>query len=152
VAEIAYRPAALDDAAEIHALLLRLAPEISLLIDTLEREDALYALCRNCARSGESWVATDAAGGIIGVALVAPVERGRHYAENEVLELHHAAAAPEFDRNAVLAALVGRVLARRLPVAATINPQNRTGVTALLETLGFRAAGRQRLRREPGAS
>ena len=55
--EIAYRQTAIGDAAEIHELLLRLAPEIPLLVDTLEREEALYALVRNCARSGESWAA-----------------------------------------------------------------------------------------------
>ena len=59
MAGIAYRQARIEDAAEIHALLLRLAPEIPLLVDTLEREEALYALIRNCARSGESCVAID---------------------------------------------------------------------------------------------
>ena len=58
MAALAYRPAGLDDAAEIHALLLRLAPEIPLRVDTLAREETLYALCRNCTRSGESWVAS----------------------------------------------------------------------------------------------
>ena len=38
---ITYRLARIEDAAEIHALLLRLAPEIPLLLDTLEREEAL---------------------------------------------------------------------------------------------------------------
>ena len=54
MSDIDCRPARLDDAGEIHALLLRLAADIPLLVDTLEREEALYAQVRICARSGES--------------------------------------------------------------------------------------------------
>ena len=93
MSELAYRPARLDDAGRIHELLLRL-PEIPLLLDTLEREEALYALVRNCARSGESWVACDGDGHILGVVLVEPNQLGRHYAEHEVLDLRHMAVSP----------------------------------------------------------
>jgi len=95
VPDIAYRQAGLDDAAEIHALLLHLAPEIPLLVDTLEREEALYVLVRNCARSGESWVAADPEGRIVGFVLVEPTQLRRHYGENELLDLHYAGVAPE---------------------------------------------------------
>ena len=95
MSQIVYRAARLDDATEMHALLLRLAPEIPLLVDTLEREEALYAVVRNCARSGESWVAANAAGDIVGIVVVEPNERGRHYAENEVLDLRYAAVMPK---------------------------------------------------------
>ena len=98
MSDIDYRPARLDDAGEIHDLLLRLAPEIPLLVDTLEREEALYALVRSCARSGESWVACDGDGRIVGVVLVEPNQLGRHYAEHEVLDLRYAAVAPEYHR------------------------------------------------------
>jgi N-acetylglutamate synthase-like GNAT family acetyltransferase len=145
VSNIDYRPARLDDAGEIHELLLRLAREIPLLVDTLEREEALYALVRNCIRSGESWVACDGDGPIVGVALVEPNQRGRHYAEHEVLDLRHAAVAPEYqDRHresGILAALIGRVTARLQPVAARVGVQNRTGLAASLRDLGFRRTG-----------
>ncbi|HEX2151222.1 MAG TPA: hypothetical protein VHG31_04390 [Stellaceae bacterium] len=154
MSEIDYRPARLDDAGEIHALLLVLAPEIPLLVDTLEREEALYALVRNCARSGESRVACDGKGHIIGVALVEPNQLGRHYAENEVLDLRHAAVAPEHRESGILAALIGEVTARLQPVAVRVGAQNRTGLAACLHELGFRAigsvGGEQVLRWEPG--
>ena len=153
---IDYRPARLDDAGEIHELLLRLAPEIPLLVDTLEREEALYALVRNCARSGESWVACDAVGHIVGIALVEPNQLGRHYAEHEVLDLRYAAVMPEHSDNGVLAALVSRVTGRLQPVAVRVGAQNRTGLAALLRELGFRqtgaAGGEQVWRWEPSAS
>jgi N-acetylglutamate synthase-like GNAT family acetyltransferase len=155
VSDIDYRPARLDDAGAIHELLLLLAQEIPLLVDTLEREEALYALVRNCARSGESWVACDAAGHIIGVALVEPNQLGRHYAEHEVLDLRHAAVTPDHREGGVLPALIGKVTARLQPIAARVGAQNRTGLAACLRELGFRATssdgGEQIFRREPGA-
>ena len=154
MSDIDYRPARLDDAGEIYELLLRLAPEIPLFVDTLEREEALYALVRNCARSGELWVACGGDGHIVGVALVEPNQRGRHYAEHEVLDLRHAAVAPEYRGSGILPALIGRVTARLQPVASRVGAQNRTGLAACLRDLGFRqtgsAGGEQVLRWEPG--
>jgi len=152
VAAIGYRLAALGDAAEIFDLLKALAHEIPLLLDTLEREEALYAAIRNCARSGESWVATDEAGRIAGCALVEPAQARRHYAEHEVLELRYAGVAPALRGGGVFAALIGRVLARMLPVSATVSRQNRSGAAARLEGLGFRRTegGEPRYRWLPG--
>jgi GNAT superfamily N-acetyltransferase len=154
VTEFSCRPAGLDDAAAIHALLLRLAPEIPLLVDTLEREEALYALTRNCARSGQSWVAVDRERRIIGFVLAEPNEIGRHYAENEVLELRYAGVAPEHRNRHVFRQLIGRMTARMLPVTARVSGQNRSGARHRLERLGFRetgsAGGEHLLRRDPG--
>ena len=135
-----YRQARLDDAADILALLLRLATEIPLVVEPLEREEALYALVRACARSGESWVAVEPGGRIVGIVLVMPNERGRHYAENETLDLRYAGVAPECRRQGVFGALIGKVLARMLPVTTAIPAQNQSGVAAYLARLGFRPA------------
>jgi GNAT superfamily N-acetyltransferase len=141
VADITYRQAALDDAGEIHDLLLRVAAEIPVLADTLEREEKLYALTRLCARSGESWVACGADGRIIGFALVELAEHGRHYAEHEVLELHYAGIAPEHRRQGVFSGLIGHIQARMLPIAASINRQNRAHALRQFEKHGFRDSG-----------
>jgi len=155
VAEIAYRQAGLDDAAEIHALLLALAPEIPLLVDTLEREEALYTLTRNCARSGESWVALNDASRIVGFLLIELNQARRHYAENEVLDLRYGGIDGAHRHQGIFAALVQRVLDRMLPVSASVSPANRSDVVRLLERLGFRRVsspgGEQQFRCEPGA-
>ena len=156
MAEFTVRGAGLDDAAEIHSLLLALAPEIPLRIERLEDEERLYALVRNCARSGESWVALDDAGRIIGFVLVQPTESRRHYAEREALELHHAGVASDYRKLGVFGELLANVLARMLPVVTTANPQNRSGITGHLEKRGFHrtdtTGGEHRLRWQPGAS
>ena len=153
---IAYRPAALDDAHDIFPLLIELAPEIPLLADTLEREEALYARLRNCARSGESWVATDAAGRIVGFLLAEPVEASRHYAEHEVLELRYAGVGKNFRHRGVFAEMLRRAIDRMLPMTASVNPANRFGVADYLQRHGFRpvaaAGGELRLRRDPGTT
>jgi GNAT superfamily N-acetyltransferase len=150
VARISCRQAALGDAADILVLLIESAPEIPLQVDTLEREEALYALIRNCARAGESWVACDAAGRIVGLALAERAERGRHYAEHEVLELRYAAVAAAQRETGVFEALIARLLERMVPVVATVSPHNRSGIAERLERLGFgatAAAGGERLYR-----
>lgn len=152
--EIAYRPARLEDAADIHALLLRLAPEIPLLVDTLEREEALYVLVRNCARSGQSWVATDGEGHILGFVLAESDQTRRHYAEHEVIELHYAGVAPDYRNRGVFAVLIANLLARMVPVTTTVPPLNRSEMARRLEHLHFRRTdapgGEPRLRWDPG--
>ncbi len=149
---ISCRPATIDDARDVHALLLLLAPEIPLLVDTLQREEALYALVRDCARSGESWVAVEEGGGIVGFALAEPNQFSRHYAEGEVFELRYAGVAPDYRGQGVFTSLIGQILARLLPVTAAVPAHNRFDVATRLQRLGFRqAASDNRLRWEPGA-
>ena len=151
---IVYRPARLDEAADILAVLIELAPEIPVQVEPLAREEALYALIRNSARSGESWVAIDESGRIVGLLLAEPNQAGRHYAEHEILELHYGGVVKAHRRRGIFSTLVEKVLARMVPVVATISPANRSGAAGLLERLGFRnigsPGGEQRFRWNPG--
>jgi GNAT superfamily N-acetyltransferase len=141
VAGITYRPARVEDAAKVHSLLLRLAPEIPLLVDRLEREEALYALIRNCGRVGESWVALDEGESIIGFALVDPEVLERHYAEHEILDLRYAGVAPEHRSQGIFRTLIERVQSRLVPITTIVPPLNRFSVGDRLEKLGFRQTG-----------
>jgi GNAT superfamily N-acetyltransferase len=154
VAAIAYRQATVEDAPEIHSLLLRLAPEIPLLVDTLEREEALYALIRNCGRIGESWVALDEGARIIGFVLIDPEVLERHYAEHEIFDLRYAGFAPEHRGQGIFRTLIQKVQSRLVPIVTIVPPHNRFAVGDRLEKLGFRqtgASGGERVYRwEPG--
>lgn len=145
MSEPALRPALVNDAADIHTLLLRLAADIPLAVDTLEQEEALYAQLRKTLGWGESWVA-EAGGQIIGCVLVDNVQTGRHWNENETLDMRYAAGEP-------LDALIGKVLERTAPVAAVVKDANRSGLAARLERLGFQPitapGGERRFRRDP---
>lgn len=154
MAVVSYRAAELADAADIHALLLKLAPEIPLLVDTLEREEALYVVVRNFARSGESWVALDDAGTIVGFVLAGPVERGRHYAEAEVLELRYAGVAAEYRGGGIASEMLRRVCSRLLPIVTRVGAANTSPIDRRLEAAGFRqtgsAGGERQYRWDPG--
>jgi len=155
VADIACRHAELGEAADILAVLLEVAPEIPIQVDTLEQEEALYALIRNCARSGESWVAVDQTGRIVGFLLVELNQARRHYAEHEVIELRYGGVVRTHRRRGIFTALVQLVLDRMLPVTASVSPANRSGAADLLQKLGFRRQSFPRAEHqlwwEPGA-
>jgi len=136
-----YRQAALGDAAEIFDLLLALAPEMPLQADTLQREEALYALIRNCARSGQSWVALDQSERIVGFVLAEPAQLGRHYAEGELIELRHAGVAAAHRGQRIFSELLAKVLARMQPVVTSVNPLNRAAMAVRLVKRGFRPTG-----------
>ena len=144
MSEPTLRPAVVRDAAALHELLLKLAGEIPLAVGTLEQEEALYAQLRKTLAFGESWVADDK-GLIAGCVLVDNVQTGRHWGENEVLELRYAAGE-------ALDALLAKVLERRAPIAATVRDANRSGLAERLVRLGFREQearlGERRFRRE----
>jgi len=142
------RPAAVADAADIHTLLLKLAADIPLAVETLEQEEALYVQLRKTLAFGESWVALDGER-IVGAVLVDNVQTGRHWGENETLELRYAVGD-------ALDALLGKMLERSAPISARVREANRTGLAARLENSGFRETetrlGERHLRHEPGGT
>jgi GNAT superfamily N-acetyltransferase len=142
---IAYRPALLEEAPDILAVIKTLADEIPLRLERLEHEEALYRVIRNCARSGESWVATDS-DAIVGVILVQQNETDRFWGEHEALEIRHAGVLPNHRRRGILTGLVNRVLSRLVPVTAHIATANDSGIGRRLEAAGFTRPGGQRYR------
>ena len=145
MSEVSYRPAGISDAADIHALLLKIAGDIPLQVETLEQEEALYAAVRKMLAFGQSWVAANDAA-LVGFVLVDSAEVGRHWGENELLNLRYAGGER-------LDGLIGKVLERNVPVTASVRDANRTGLAERLQRFGFHEAetrvGERHFRREP---
>src|SRR5262249_44133057 len=113
------RPAQVGDAADIHTLLLALADEIPLAVATLDQEEALYAALRKILAFGESWVAEDD-GRLVGFVVVDNVQTGRHWGENEALDLRYAGIDPAYRRRGLFAALIVKVLERAVPITTAV--------------------------------
>jgi GNAT superfamily N-acetyltransferase len=133
---IAYRPARIEEAPDILAMIKTLADEIPLRLERLEHEEALYRVIRNCARSGESWVATDA-DEIVGVILVQLNETDRFWGENEALEIRHAGVLPAHRRQGILTEFLNRVLSRLVPVTVHVAAANNSGIGRRFKAAGF---------------
>jgi len=149
---IAYRPAMLEEAPDILALMKALADEIPLRLDRLEHEEALYRVIRACARSGESWVAVEG-GEIVGAMLVQQNETDRFWGEHEALEIRHAGVVPAHRGQGIFGEMLNRVLARVVPVTAHVAAANNSGIGRRFEAAGFTreaAPNGQRYRWEPG--
>lgn len=148
MSEVALRPAVIGDAADIHALLLAAAGDIPLAMETLEQEEALYAAIRKILAFGQSWVALDGET-VAGIVLVDSAEVGRHWGENELLNLRYAVGD-------MLDDLIAKVLERNVPVTASVRDANRTGLVERLRQVGFRETetrvGERRFRREAGGT
>jgi GNAT superfamily N-acetyltransferase len=151
LAELAYRIATVGDAADIFAVLQEVAVEIPVVLDTLEREEAMYARVRNWARSGESWVAVDGER-IVGFVLAELNQVSRFWAEHEVIDVRYAGVAESHRDRGIFGELMRQILNRAVPVMVTVNPANRSAIACHLEPLGFRRAspGDQQFLWEPG--
>jgi hypothetical protein len=143
--EALLRPAVVGDAAAIHELMLKLAADIPLTAETLEQEEALYASVRKILAFGQSWIAARD-DEVTGFLLVDSAEVGRHWGENELLNLRFAGGE-------TLDALLGKVVERAVPIIAAVRDANRNGLAERLERLGFRRTetrvGEQHFRRDP---
>ena len=145
MSDLTLRPAVVSDAGDIHELLLRHAAQIPLAVETLDQEEALYAAIRKILVFGQSWVSLQG-GTIVGAVLVDAAEVGRHWGENELLNLRYAAGEG-------LDALLAKVIERNVPITASVRDANQSGLAARLESLGFHETetrvGERRFRREP---
>lgn len=140
MAEVDYRIATVGDAAAIFTAVQEVADEIPVVLDTLEREEAMYARVRNWARSGESWVAVDCAR-IVGFVLAELNQSSRFWGEHEVIDVRYAGVAKSHRNRGIFSELMRQIRNRAVPVMVTVNPANRSAIARHLEPLGFRRAG-----------
>lgn len=148
----AYRQAALEEAPDILAVMKELADEIPLRLEKLEHEEALYRGIRNCARSGESWLAVDDGCRIVGFLLAEPNQTDRFWGEQEAIDLRYAGVLPEYRGRGIFGELLNRVLARRVPITVHVATANNSGIGRRFEAAGFTreaGPGGQRYRRAP---
>ena len=77
------------DANGIFTVLQEVAPEIPLSLDTPEHQQSIQSIIAECCDCGDSWVAVDADGTIVGVVLAKPDRLKRFHHENKALSLRY---------------------------------------------------------------
>lgn len=138
-----YRAADLNDAAGILAALKEVAPEIPVLLDTPDRLEVMYAIIAECCNSGESWVATDAAGTVVGFVLAKPDRLERFLRRNEAVSLRYVGAIPAKRKQGVFGLLMEKLMAKRVPLTASVlrTNTNQSGMAVRLGEIGFTTTG-----------
>src|SRR3981081_1743413 len=84
-----YRETNGDDAVGILTVLQEVAPEIPLSLDTPERQEAMQAIVAECCAGGDSLVAVDGDGTIVGFVLAKPDRLERFFHKNQALSLRY---------------------------------------------------------------
>jgi hypothetical protein len=89
-----YRLATIDDAPEVFDLLEKVAPEIPLLLDTSERQMAIFEQIHRCIGFCKVWIALDRDKQIVGFLLAEPDRAWRPGGVNLALELPYGGVWP----------------------------------------------------------
>lgn len=129
--------AAPDDAAGICGVLTEVAPEIPLLIDTRERQEAVSRIVDKCVATGESWVAAYGGSVVAGFILVEPDQMERFHHDNQALHLLYAGVSNTCRRQGIFPALIQQIMKRGVPLTATVKAGNQCQMAALLRRFGF---------------
>jgi hypothetical protein len=134
---VEYRRANDGDVQDIFAILQEVAPEIPLSLDTPESEEVMQCIIAECCASGESWVAVDADGMIVGLALAKPDRLERFLHENEALYLRYVGVSGSRRRHGIFRELMEKLMAKKVPLTATVLHGNRCGMADRLSKIGF---------------
>lgn len=135
--EMILRIATSDDTLGILAVLVEVAPEIPLLLDTNERQKAVSSVVTQCISYGVSRVAVDDNGRVIGFLLVEPDRLERFHNGNQALHLCYGGVAKTQRKAGVFRALIQQEMSRNVPLTATVKAANQSGMAARLMQMGF---------------
>jgi hypothetical protein len=131
------RIAKADDALGIFAVLAEVAPEIPLLLDTNERQEAVATMISSWIALGESWVAMGDNGRVIGFILVEPDRLERFHNNNLALHLCYAGVAKGERKAGVFRAMIEQLTSRKVSLTASVKAANQSDMAARLTQMGF---------------
>jgi N-acetylglutamate synthase-like GNAT family acetyltransferase len=127
-----YRVASRDDETDILAVLERVAPEIPVLLDTPQRQDAIRGIIVECRKSGKSWVAVNADGRVVGFVLARA-----DFHEKQAISLRYIGVSGDSRRQGIFAALMEKLKSNGVPLSASVLHNNRSAMADRLVKIGF---------------
>jgi hypothetical protein len=132
-----YRVAKREDETDILAVLEEVAPEVPVRLDGSERQEKIQAVIVECRRSGNSWVAVNATGRIVGFVLARPdAHEGK-----AAISILYAGVSPNSRRHRIFSTLLDKLKTNRAPLIASVLPDNKSGMGDHLKKRGFADIG-----------
>jgi len=129
-----YRVATDNDHTDILAVLEEVAPEVPVKLD----QDATKAIITECCAGGESWVAVDDGGTVVGFALVKPDVFERAIHKNNDLSLRYVGVSKQSRQGGVFTALMKNLLATKsAPLNASVLHSNKSAMADRLTKIEF---------------
>jgi hypothetical protein len=132
-----YRAANGEDAVGILTVLQKVAPEIPLSLDTPERHEAMQAMIAECCASGESLVAVDGDGTVVGFVLAKPDRLERFFQKNQALSLRYIGGNRARRRHGIFAGLMEKSMAKGVPLTASVLHTNQSAMADRLVKVGY---------------
>jgi predicted N-acetyltransferase YhbS len=136
-----YRTAVGSDAANIFDVLQNVASEVPVSIDDSERQERMKFIVKECCDSGESLVAVDGDGSVVGFVLAKPDRMERFQHDNQALSLRYIGVGKDWRRRGVFAALMARYTAKGVPLTASVLQGNKSAMVDRLAKIGFAKLG-----------
>ena len=133
-----YRLATSHDAPEVFKLLEKVAPEIPVLLDTPKRQMANFEQIHRCISSCEVWIALNRDNQIVGFLLAEPERLGRSGEVNLTLDLPYGGVRPGHRGNYIFPTMVKKMMAKGVPLTATVSHNNKSNMASRLRKLGFK--------------
>jgi hypothetical protein len=133
-----YRLAIPSDVSAIFAVLKEVAPEIPVLLNNSKRQMEIFKQIYRCIDSGEVWIALDRDNQVVGFLLAEPYRVERFPKGNQEIELLYGGVRPGPHRGKhIFPTLVKKVMAKRVPLTATVMHANDSHMLSRLLKLGF---------------
>jgi hypothetical protein len=132
-----FRVANGDDAVGILIVLQEVAPEIPLSLDTLEHQEAMQSIIAECCASGESLVAVDADGTVVGFVLANADRLERFFHKNQALSLRYIGVSKNWRQQGIFAGLVEKSMGKGVPLTASVLNTNQSAMADRLLKLGY---------------
>jgi predicted N-acetyltransferase YhbS len=114
-----YRAATDDDEDGIWTVLQEVAPEVPVLLDTPERQEAIQGIIGDCCAGGDSLVAVDANGTVVGFVLAKPDRLERFFKRNQALSLRYVGVSKALRRQGIFGCLMEASKAKGVPLTAS---------------------------------
>jgi predicted N-acetyltransferase YhbS len=140
---ITLRVAGADDHTDILEVLEEVAPEVPVRLDTPDRIEAIKSIIVECCASGDSTVAVDETGRVVGFVLAKPDNMERFENDNHAISLRYIGVAKQFRGRGIFGSLMRRYIENEDVLTATVLDGNQGDMLRRLTDLGFVATAKE---------